>query len=346
MMNLKSLSSVFISLALFGSLPALFGSLPANAAPTPVVPIETTASSEDERLYQMCRNKAKAVVTIYSGEEIGTGSIVSPNGLIITNYHVVQEAAQNPGKTKIYIKFKNGDRYFGQVFKPLLDQKNDLAVVKLISTVNFPEANFPDTISLAQLDEPNSSLSQQPVCAIGNPFGRTTISTGKVEGTRGSNDLRSNIHLFRGNSGGPLLDKQGKMVGVNKSIWLSKTGENTGISFSTKSVVAQRLLAEAQTYLEQHSSSIAVSAPPLSPAQTTRPVASGGVLGAIIDAKSLIIRQIVLDSPADVYGLRPGELLRVTDDHGNLLKSYTEIMAFLSRNPKRINANGVWINSR
>jgi len=296
----------------------------AIAAPVRVSQVGTSAPSAAKDIYETCQKRAVAVVTLYSGAEIGTGSIVSQNGLLITNYHVVQEAVQNPGKTKIYVKLTNGTRYLGQAIK--WDQANDLAVVRLDT-----QASLPAPIALA---EPGSIQLGQSVCAIGNPFGLTSVSVGTLKEFRGRDDLRSDIFLIRGNSGGPLLNQQGEMIGVNKSIWLSETGENTGISFSTSIHVAQRLINDVQIYLEQHPTSSAARATTLQPSDPSlqianRPVASGGVLGAIVDAKSLTIRQIVLGSPADLGGLRPGDRLVKID--GKPLGSLAALQAFLNR---------------
>ena len=323
-MTLKSLSSVFASLTLLSSLPAI-------AAPVQVSQAEANPLSAANRLYETCQKNATAVVTLYSGTEIGAGSLVSRNGLLITNYHVVKEALQAPRKTKIYVKLANGTRYLGRAIKS--DQPNDLAIVKFDTQTLLPEP-----IALAQ---PGSVHLGQAVCAIGNPFGLTSISVGSLKEFRGQNDLKSDIFLNRGNSGGPLLDEQGNMIGVNKSIWLSETGENTGISFSTKSDVARALLAEAQTYLEQHPSSTTASATTLLPSESSlqiahRPVTSGGVLGAIVDARSLTIRQIVVGSPADLgspakgnEGLRPGDRLLAVNDKP--LGNFAALQAFLNR---------------
>jgi len=315
----------FKSLLLFSTSVALaLHSVSAIAVPVSMSQVGTSTPSAVNDIYETCQKNANAIVTLYSGTEIGTGSIVSPNGLLITNYHVVKEAIQAPSKTKIYVKLTNGTRYIGRAIKS--DQPNDLAVVKLDT-----QAPLPVPVALAQ---PGNIRLGQEVCAIGNPFGLTSISVGKLKEFRGSNDLKSDIFLIRGNSGGPLLNEQGEMIGVNKSIWLSETGENTGISFSTTIGIAKKLIDDAQIYLERNPSQSSASAAPLSPSDSSlqianRSVASGGVLGAIVDAKSLIIRQIVLGSPADMGGLRPGD--RLLSGDRKPLKNLAALQAVLNR---------------
>jgi len=254
--------------------------------------------------YRNCQQRAAAVVTLYSGAEIGSGSIVRPDGLIITNHHVVQESWQDPGKIKIYVKLADGARYLGQAIAA--DPTNDLALVRI-----RPQSQL-QTIPLAA---PSNLRLGQPVCAIGNPFGISgVLSLGKVSAFRGANDLKSAVFLSRGNSGGPLLNEQGEMIGVNKSIWLSDRGENTGTSFATKVQVAQDFI---QRY-EFQALPPAIALPLLEPASASpnlsnRSVAVGGVLGAIIDRRNLIVRQIVIGSPADRSGLRPGDRLIAID---------------------------------
>jgi len=254
--------------------------------------------------YRNCQQRAAAVVTLYSGAEIGSGSIIRPNGLIITNHHVVQESWQNPGKIKIYVKLADGRRYLGLAIAA--DPANDLALVRI--TPQTPLA------AIVPLANPSQIHPGQAVCAIGNPFGISgVLSLGKVSDFRGSNDLKSAVFLSRGNSGGPLLNEQGEMIGVNKSIWLSDNGENTGTSFATNVQVVQAFI---QRHEFQKLSFAAL--PPLESANTvpnlsTRPVSTGGILGAIIDRRNLTVRQIVIGSPADLSGLRPGDRLVAID---------------------------------
>ena len=173
-----------------------------------------------------------AVVTLYVGLEFGSGSIISPDGLVLTNEHVVRDT--NNGQVRA--RGWSGTLFTGQVLAT--DSVNDLALVQLNTKAALP------VMSLAK---PDGVHFGQVVCAIGSPFARTGIITlGRLKGTRENGDLEANILLHPGNSGGPLVNTQGEMIGVNKAVWLSKTGENTGLGFATTTVVAQQFIeAEA-----------------------------------------------------------------------------------------------------
>lgn len=200
----------------------------------PAIAQSTRSAGTDT--YANCRSAASSVVTLYAGKEIGAGSIINPDGLLITNYHVVREAVQTKGQTKIFVKLANGSRYTGQAIAS--DVKNDLALVQIKTGEPLTPIRFGNA---------NGIYPGQPVCAIGSPKGQTGVLTqGRFSGFRNNTDLRSELRLFGGNSGGPLLNQQGEMIGINKSIWLSETGENTGISFAVNIRTAQQFIEQAR----------------------------------------------------------------------------------------------------
>ncbi len=167
-----------------------------------------------------------AVVTVYAGREIGSGSIVTANGLVITNNHVVR------GVTNVSVRLADGRQLSGQVVGN--DTRNDLALIQVNTSEALP------TIPI------NTSRNMQPgqaVIAIGSPYGRPGVMTqGTFTSTRGNGDLQSRVVLQPGNSGGPLLNAQGEMIGVNKAILESSRGGNTGISIATSGAIAQQFI--------------------------------------------------------------------------------------------------------
>lgn len=282
---------------------------------------------------QAANTAANAVVTLYSGLEIGSGSIVDLDGTILTAHHVVKEAIAQPNKVKIYVKLANGSRYIGRVLGS--DKRNDLALLQI------PAKETLSTVRLASAANPSTG---QQVCAIGSPSGRTgVLSRGTFKSLLGNGDLQSALRLNYGNSGGPLLNPQGELIGVNKSVWLSERGENTGISFATG-------LQAAQPFIEKYHRTAAVAKqpapesinPPIRPApvafsptgqppQASQERSTSDSLGVVFDAKDMTVQRVEFGSPADLGGLQPGD--RLLAINGTQLDGLQQLQTFLSRQP-------------
>ena len=156
---------------------------------------------------------------------LGSGVILSKNGYIVTNYHVVS------GATKIIVKTIDGKEYKAKLIGS--DPKTDLAVIK-INAKNLQPITIADSDKLQVGDL---------VLAIGNPFGlRETVTAGIVSGLNrtsiGLNDyedfIQTDAAINPGNSGGALVDMKGRLVGINSAI-LTKSGGNNGIGFAIPS---------------------------------------------------------------------------------------------------------------
>ncbi len=208
----------------YGSLPAAIFPVSPNAdsrnpvqaeldvaqAPSAIIPLSATG----------CKSAGAAVVTVYAGREIGSGSIVSADGLVLTNDHVVSRL----GKRSLYIETLEGIRYDGQVIAT--DRRNDLALVQIETQVVLP---------IVPLATDQVAEVGQSVCAIGSPLGEAGVLTeGRLLKIRSNGDLESDVLLKPGNSGGPLLNAEGEMIGVNKGVAKrSETGEGDRNSFAT-----------------------------------------------------------------------------------------------------------------
>ncbi len=177
----------------------------------------------------------------------GSGSIIDKRGYILTNVHVIQ------GATKIYISLYDGSQFEAEIVGTDLD--SDLAVIKF----NPPKNKELKTISFGKSE---SLKVGQRVIAIGNPFGlERTMTTGIVSGL-GRPIQNSNNRIIRnmvqtdaainpGNSGGPLLDTNGKMIGINTMIQ-SSSGNSAGVGFAVPSETAIRVVADLLEYGEVH----------------------------------------------------------------------------------------------
>lgn len=213
-------------LLLFGASALLIQpTLTVNSAPVQVAYESRSISALSDQIY---RTVNPAVVTVYAGREIGSGSIVSSNGLVITNKHVVRDTPQ------VFVQTADGRRISGQVIST--DSRYDLALIQLNTSEPLPTVRLASSVTI----QPG-----QPVFAIGSPYGRPGIMTaGTFSSVRRNGDLQSRVELHPGNSGGPLLNAQGEMIGINKAILESARGGNTGISIATGTSVAQQFIAQ------------------------------------------------------------------------------------------------------
>jgi len=173
----------------------------------------------------------------------GSGSIFDRRGYVLTNNHVIQDAH------KVFINLADGSQYEGTVIG--VDSESDLAVLKF----DPPAGKILQTI---QYGDSKSLKVGQKVLAIGNPFAlERTLTVGIVSGLgrpvqTGRNRIirdmiQTDASINPGNSGGPLLDTQGRMIGINTMIY-SPSGGSVGIGFAVPVNTAKRVVNELIQY--------------------------------------------------------------------------------------------------
>jgi S1-C subfamily serine protease len=171
-------------------------------------------------------------------EGSGSGSVLNRHGFILTNFHVIDGAQQ------IKVALHTGNSYDAEVVGK--DPLNDIAVLK----IDAP----PDDLEPVELGDSSRLRVGQHIFAIGNPFGlERTLTRGIISSLnrslpgRGGRTMRSIIQLDaalnRGNSGGPLLDSRGRLIGMNTAI-ASSTGENTGVGFAIPVNTIRRVVTQ------------------------------------------------------------------------------------------------------
>jgi len=153
---------------------------------------------------------------------LGSGFVIDPDGVIVTNFHVIE------GATEIFVAFTDGTRVEAKVVGA--DEKTDLAVLKV---------NVGRKLNHVELGDSDTALVGDWVVAIGNPFGLGgSLSAGIVSAR--NRDIRSGPYdnfiqtdaaINQGNSGGPLFNMDGEVVGINTAI-ISQSGGSLGIGFS------------------------------------------------------------------------------------------------------------------
>ena len=198
---------------------------------------------------EIYRNANPSVVTVIvelnsDSAAVGTGVIFSDDGYFVTNYHVVQ------GGTQCRAMLDSGRAY------PALfvagDERNDLAILKMDASGPFPAAQFGDSERLTVGD---------PVYAIGNPLGvefRGTLTNGIISAIdrdvlvdgRTMTLLQTNAALNSGNSGGPLINEYGQVIGINVVKMSSRRSTVEGLGFAIPSAFMERLVNDLLTYGE------------------------------------------------------------------------------------------------
>jgi len=171
-------------------------------------------------------------VDIDDGVSSGTGFIVEQSGTILTSGHVVE------GHKKIKVTLSNGEKYDGQIIKDT--ESGDFALLKI-----KPKKNLP----IIKLGDSSRVKVGQKVLAIGNPFGFSrTLTEGivsRVDKTK--NKIQTDAAINPGCSGGPLLNTDGEVIGINQSIYNPDNNKsNIGIGFAIPVNLAKNFISESK----------------------------------------------------------------------------------------------------
>ena len=180
----------------------------------------------------------------------GSGFVVSPDGYVLTNSHVITTAGESPSDdvrpaTEVFVQFSDGDRVEATVVG--WDVFDDVGVVK-VDPKDHPLQPVP-------LGDSEKVVVGAPVAAIGSPFGNAnSLAVGVVSATNRSIESLTSVYelpgaiqtdapINKGNSGGPLLDAQGRVIGINAQI-RSQSGNGEGVGFAVPINAAKRSLRQ------------------------------------------------------------------------------------------------------
>ncbi len=225
------------------------------------------------------------------GRALGSGFVIDPSGYIVTNNHVVEQASE------IKVVLMDGKELEATLVGR--DQKSDLALLKIAA---------PSPLSAVAWGDSDAVRVGDWAVAIGNPFGIGTTVTAGIVSARGrdihagpyDDFLQVDAAINRGNSGGPLFNETGQVIGVNTAI-LSPSGGNIGLGFAIPAKQAQSVVAQLKATGSVERGWIGVSIQPV-----TDDLAEGLDLK---ETKGALVSEVINGSPAAAAGLKQGDVI-------------------------------------
>ncbi len=225
------------------------------------------------------------------GHGVGSGFIIDPTGLIVTNNHVVS------GASAVKVTLTDGRTFDAKVLGT--DPITDVALIKVDSPDPLPAVSFGSSKDIRVGDD---------VMAVGNPFGlSSTVTTGIISAKArdiGSgaydNFLQTDAAINKGNSGGPLFNDAGQVVGMNTAI-MSPTGGSVGIGFAVPSDLVQNVVAQLEHGGKVEHGWLGIQIQQVSP-DIAAALGMSKPMGAMVAA-------VTPDSPAAKAGLKRGDII-------------------------------------
>jgi S1-C subfamily serine protease len=283
-----------------------------NASPAAVKPLLGNGF-DPAAIYRV---RSPGVVTIYSifderpsGDEDhaaqGSGFVVTPQGHVLTSAHVITSAGEGQptrAARDVFVAFRDGDRVEAKIVG--YDLNDDVGVLKIDPADH--------AVTPVPLGDSSRVVVGEPVAAIGSPFGNTdSLAVGVVSSTRRSipsltsnynvvDAIQTDAPITHGNSGGPLLDARGRVIGINAQI-RSESGDSEGVGFATPINAAKRSMTQLLEKGQVRYAYVGVTAGTLTPTLAERfgyPVERGAV-----------VERVAAGSPGLRAGLRCGREL-------------------------------------
>lgn len=244
---------------------------------------------------------------------LGSGFIIDPEGLIVTNHHVVSNADE------INVKLMDNTELPAKLIGS--DQRSDLALLKVVPKNPLPSVKFG-----------NSSKARVGdwVIAIGNPFGLgSTVTTGIISSKGRDIDVSSgsviddfiqtDAAINRGNSGGPMFNIYGEVIGVNTAIF-SPSGTNIGIGFSIPSDTAQKIIEKLKVNGKITRGKLDVTIQ-----EVTSEIAEGFGLS---NTNGALVVEVMKDGAADRAGIMSGDI--IVEFNGQSVKNSRKLQVMVA----------------
>ncbi|MDE2385879.1 MAG: Do family serine endopeptidase [Alphaproteobacteria bacterium] len=228
------------------------------------------------------------------GRALGSGFVLSADGYVVTNNHVVADA------TEVKVSFQNGEDYDAKVIGT--DPKTDLALLKIKSDKSFPHVDWAKA----------EAKVGDTVMAVGNPFGLGGSVTRGIVSARGrdigngpyDDFLQIDASINKGNSGGPTFNLDGEVIGINTAIF-SPSGGSVGIGFAIPAATASNVIESLKTNHKVTRGWLGVQIQPVT-ADIAESLGLSGTKGALV-------ADLTAKSPAIKAGIKPGDAILKVD---------------------------------
>ncbi len=252
---------------------------------------------------------------------LGSGFVIDASGLVVTNNHVITGEDLDTMVDSIKVTFPDGTEYDAKLIGR--DKPADLALLKIDTKGKaVPFVKFGDS---------NKARVGDAVLAIGNPFGLGgSVTSGIVSalhrGVQGASPydyfIQTDASINRGNSGGPMFNTSGEVIGINSAIY-SPSGGNVGIGFAIPSTYASSVIGQLRNGGKVHRAWLGVGIQPLSD-----DVAEAQGLQ---NTRGAIVNKVEPGTPASKAGVKAGDIITTFD--GSPIPTYSTLPLLVSQTP-------------
>ena len=244
----------------------------------------------------------------FKQKSLGSGFIISHDGYIFTNNHVVEQA------DKILVKLSDGKEYEAKIIGK--DAKTDIALIKIKPPT--------DSLPVAETGDSDKLRVGDWVMAIGNPFGLEQTVTAGIVSAKGrvigagpyDNFIQTDASINPGNSGGPLFNMEGKVIGINTAI----VAQGQGIGFAIPISMAKTILPDLKAKGKVTRGWLGISVQDI-----TEDIAKNMKLK---DRSGALISDVFKGDPADKAGLKSGDI--ITEINGKKVKDTHELLMMIA----------------